>query len=219
MTERYEPLIESVRRIKMAEARIPEAYRRLSLDWYNPQTNNQRIALDAARDFVENLRDHYLTSKRPLSEYPKDNSTIGRGLLFTGPPGTGKTTLAVATLIACTERVRTYFVPASDLISMSIEQMRLTSGMDRWWEIQEALDDARQAAVLLLDDVGKEHKTSSGYAESILDELLRSRFMNARPTIVTSNLPVAKWDGYSESMGSFVKQCFSAFLMDGEDKR
>jgi DNA replication protein DnaC len=181
----------------------------------------------ACEEFVDRLEDYYVTDNRPLDRYPSDWSTIGRGLLFLGPPGTGKTSLATATLLDCyfERRVPVYFLAYADYVAMSIEQMSLSDrkepdAIDRWWAIEQALVSARTTPVLLLDDVGKEHRTRSGYAENELDVLLRLRHREGRPTLITSNVPPKDWGSvYHESMGSFIQESFTMIKMVGDDRR
>jgi hypothetical protein len=73
----------------------------------------------------------------------------------------------------------------------------------------------------VLDDLGKEHKTSSGWAEDTFDELLRARFNSGLPTIVTSNTPLSKWGtNYSEAMASFAYEAFIPIdVNSGKDLR
>ena len=61
----------------------------------------------------------------------------------------------------------------------------------------------------VLDDLGKEYRTSSNWAENTFDALLRSRFNAGFPTIVTTNVPLKSWGTvYGEAMGSFAYEAF-----------
>jgi DNA replication protein DnaC len=63
--------------------------------------------------------------------------------------------------------------------------------------------------VFVLDDLGKEYRTTSGWAENTFDALLRSRFNAGLPTIVTTNVELENWGGvYGEPMGSFALEAF-----------
>jgi len=152
----------------------------------------------------------------------------GKGLLLVGKPGQGKTAFAL-TIIQ--EMLRTfapeafsvedanslikpcYFTTFSSVIdlngsiighSASDEQERLFLGM------HGACDhDAYNVRVLVIDDVGKEHTSASGWNSTVLHHLLRTRFNNGLPTIVTTNLPVKSWESeYGVATGSFIHEAF-----------
>ena len=60
--------------------------------------------------------------------------------------------------------------------------------------------------LLVLDDVGKEYRAASGYADAGLNELLRSRTNAGKATIITSNLVRQDWNSYNRSMASFLDE-------------
>jgi DNA replication protein DnaC len=62
--------------------------------------------------------------------------------------------------------------------------------------------------VFVLDDIGKEYRTASGWAENVFDELLRSRYNAGLPTIITTNVELAQWDKYGPAMESFAHEAF-----------
>lgn len=211
-----------VHALRMQEYGIPRRLRHLRL-----HTLADAPKRAVCRDWLDNLRDHYVTDKRPLDEYPQDWSKIGRGMLFIGPPGTGKTTLATATLLEVyyAKRLPVYWSGIADYMDLLIEQMTLQDrkepeAVHRWWEIQDMRISAETAPVLLLDDTGKEHRTKSGWAEGQLDKLLRARHRESRPTLMTSNVPTRDWGAvYNPSMASFIQEAFEIVRVVGDDRR
>jgi DNA replication protein DnaC len=71
---------------RLAAARIPERYRQYTLDGYET----------AFRGADQSLSRAHLTARKFVDAYPVD--TAGKGLLFTGSIGVGKTHLAVGVL-------------------------------------------------------------------------------------------------------------------------
>jgi DNA replication protein DnaC len=69
--------------------------------------------------------------------------------------------------------------------------------------------DSENISILVLDDIGKEHRTATNWAEDTFDALLRSRYNAGLPTIVTTNVPLKSWgETYGEAMESFAHEAF-----------
>jgi DNA replication protein DnaC len=82
-----------------------------------------------------------------------------------------------------------------------------------------AKEDHMNVRVLVLDDLGKEYK-GSGFNDASFDEILRSRYDRALPTIVTTNVMLEDWGKqYGEAMGSFAHEAFDRVKITGEDRR
>lgn len=157
----------------------------------------------------------------------------GKGLLFVGDPGHGKSTLALSIIqnmmiefpieSFAVEDGKTlvrpcYFATFNDIIELkgalmgehTDEQDRLFLGMHG-----ECKDDAYNIRVLVIDDVGKEHSSGSGWQRTMLHHILRTRFNNGLPTIVTTNLPVKSWDAaYGDATGSFIHEAFTTIELE-----
>jgi len=155
----------------------------------------------------------------------KGSDTCGLGLLLIGEPGHGKTTLASVigqTLIRLspkevwgpTDQVITRPVFFADYPKLLRLQKRQWSDED---ETEKSLIDCiygeakpgDNVRLLILDDLGKEYRTASGWSENTFDALLRARYNAGLPTIVTTNTPMGEWaDTYGDSMASFAHEAF-----------
>ena len=76
--------------------------------------------------------------------------------------------------------------------------------------MKEIYGDAKHSVpVFVLDDLGKEYRTQSGWSENTFDALLRARFNAGLPTVITTNVPLSKWRvTYGEAMASFAHEAF-----------
>lgn len=145
------------------------------------------------------------------------SAECGRGLLLAGSPGAGKTALAAVlgqSLIRDTTS-RDFWNGFTHPVFFATYPEYLASLQRSFSKEEESLESiALNCGVLILDDLGKEHKTSSGWSEATFDYLLRLRFDRGLPTVVTTNVPRSKWGiVYGEAMGSFVNECFTSLVV------
>lgn len=169
----------------------------------------------------------------------------GVGLLLDGGPGLGKTTLAA---IAATEFIRhlpeekmaevlkyaakdvsmtsrpIYYLTYAEFVSRKKAVFDLEGEEKR--ELQRELEgfhgrakeDWLNVRLLILDDLGKEY--GSSFNDAAFDEVLRSRYDRALPTIVTTNELLDSWGmKYGKAMESFANEAFHRVRLQSKDLR
>lgn len=157
---------------KLGEAGIPERFKNRSLACYTASGEGQKRALEFATNYADQFGEVLKT---------------GRGAIFCGKPGTGKTHLSIGIALAVMER-------GGSAMFTTVQRMILRV-KDSWRKnSEESESDVLNMLVypdmLIIDEIGVQF--GSEFEKNFMFLLLNERYEKRRPTILLSNLTAAE---------------------------
>jgi DNA replication protein DnaC len=170
---------EEIVRRRLAEARIPRRYQHCDLSNFVTYPNEMLLrAVAGVQKFID--------------AFP----VVDKGLVLIGPPGIGKSHLAVSALKQAILRsgARGLFYDVRELLKL----IRSTYNPVVKTAEMEVLRPVLEADLLALDDLGAE-KTSE-WVEETLNLVVNTRYNERRPTIFTSNYEEKEQTGEGDSL-------------------
>jgi DNA replication protein DnaC len=109
----------------------------------------------------------------------------GRNVVLLGPPGVGKTHLAIGLGVMTAERGhRVYFTTAIDLATKLTKAMEMN-------RLHRALNVLMQPKLLILDEVG--YLSLDSLQASLLFQVIGQRYQKEQSVVLTSNKPFGEW--------------------------
>ncbi len=159
---------------RLMDIGLPARFTGNTFDTFIADTDEKRRALSVARDYVDQFA---------------DNLKHGRGLIFAGLPGTGKTHLACAILEALIKRDVGY-VTCLDMI----RTIRATWRRDSAESELEVLREYGNRDLLVIDEIGVQYGTDG--EQTIIFDVLDRRYREVLPTILLTNQDAAGLKDY-----------------------
>lgn len=152
--------------LMMQGAGVLERHRACRLDSFRAITSGHRAALKAATDFAQ--------------QWPQP--APGKSLIFTGPPGTGKTHLACAIVAELLQsRRRALYMT----MHRAIRRVRDTWAKGSEKSASQAIEELVDPALLVLD----EFCPATEFERELIFEVLNERYARRKPYILATNVP------------------------------
>lgn len=165
----------------IGDADIPVRFQSRDFDAFNADTDEKRRALTIARDFAEQF---------------DANHHKGAGLVFAGLPGTGKSHLAAAIMLALVGRCAVRYTTCMSLIRMVRDTWRRDSEVSERAVLRMLCEDLD---LLVIDEVGAQYGTDG--EQNLIFEVMDRRYSGMRPTILLTNQDK---DGFKDFVGDRV---------------
>lgn len=143
--------------------------------------------------------------------------TEGVGVMYIGPFGPGKTTLA---MIAMKYLLRANWSVYVTSLGEIVENIQKSWHNNEDEAITGFLQRCRGCDFLLIDDVGKEHRGGSGFVSTVFDNLIRYRVQHRYPTFLTTNHTKSELEAtYGGSIISLLEGKVLPIAVVGDDHR
>lgn len=154
--------------------------------------------------------------KNYVMRYCNPNEETALNLLFIGSTGTGKTFLSSCIAKEFLDTGRSVLYLSATALLEAIDKAKFEKSDSDFYE--EYIDFVENCDLLIVDDLGTEY--SFGYPQSRLFDILESRTVNGRRTVISTNLSTDELTSkYSPRFYSRIMQDYQILLFKGKDFR
>ena len=184
-----------------------QSFDTFSLDWYS---DDYLSALEGSpREAMQMVYDTCADYAHQFGKRPSN-------LLLFGAPGLGKTHLSAAIAREVSEKGFSVVYDTAGHVFERFEQQKFSREEDE--SVSSDVDRILSADLLILDDLGTEMTTA--FVQSALYQIINTRLMGKRSTIISTNLPPAQLSArYTPQIMSRLEGEYEMLPFLGEDIR
>lgn len=185
-----------------------DTFDKFSFEWYSKNALNDKINISP----YENMKAVY----NECVMFCKEFDTVKKNLYFYGSSGTGKTFMANCIASNLLKEGHSVVYYSAYKLFQFMEDYKFLR-IDRESNIHD-FDSIYNCDLLIIDDLGTEF--GSGYTCSVFFDILNTRLLNEKSTIISSNLTLGNLEKkYTERVASRIIGNFEVMRFLGDDIR
>ena len=182
-----------------------QSFDSFSLHWYSDRTDPEEGVFP--RENMENIYE-------ACQKYARQFGPESGNLLFFGSTGLGKTFLSAAIAREVSASGFSVVYDTAAHVFQRFEAEKFDRDEDAGHDVRRVL----RCDLLILDDLGTEHSTP--FVKSVLYQIINTRLLERRATILSTNLPPEDIaERYSSQIASRIEGEYQIFEFFGEDIR